>query len=310
MKRERISKKRTILKRIEDNRNRYTYIEKSGVKKSGPLGVELVTGMNKIDRNKLRIGGSPPPQVPVYIPVLKTKYPISIIITAYQTQNYIEECLDSIEAQTYFINNDDYEVLIGVDGCKKTLKKLLEIEHKYRNLSIFIMDKNCGTYVTSNTLLTQIKYDNILRFDSDDVMKPEMINEIMFFKDDYDVVQFLFSDFTTTIKEANGEFKYVAAGAHFYKKSVIELAGGYRNWKCAADSEFIKRIMKHTKIKRINKRLFYRRWHLGSITNKEVTNSRSVVRKNYMKKIRIYSVGEKIKIKPKTNTFIKIEKND
>jgi len=304
MKRSKVEIKKRIAHRMNDRDLKRIYGDPNARPKTKPIHVGLVS------RHELRTGRHAYSEILEFEPILSEKVPISIIITAYGTQDYIKECLDSIENQTYFINNDDFEVLIGVDDCKETLEKLLEIKHNYRNLLIFMMDSNKGTYVTSNTLLAQVKYDYILRFDSDDIMKPEMVNEIMYFKNTYDVVQFLFSDFTTSIEKSYSEFMQVAAGAHFYNKSVIELAGGYRAWKCAADSEFIKRIEKHVRIKEISKRLFYRRWHLRSITNKEETNSRSVVRKNYIKKIKVYGLNNKIKIKPQINTYIKIEKND
>ena len=40
------------------------------------------------------------------------------------------------------------------------INKVKEIMHKYRNLRVFMMDSNMGTYVTSNTLLDLIQYEN------------------------------------------------------------------------------------------------------------------------------------------------------
>ena len=171
-----------------------------------------------------------------YLGPISDKPPISIIITAYQSQKYIEECLDSIENQTYFKNNNNFEVLVGVDACRSTLNKLFEIRHKYRNLRIFMMKENKGTYVTTNTLLDLIKYDNIIRFDSDDVMLPHMVNEIMQYYRNNDIIKFSYYKYknqSQRIPEA-GKSTRLSEGAIFYKKRVIELTGGYRNWICAA----------------------------------------------------------------------------
>ena len=306
MKSEKRSIKKLIKKNIEIRQGVRLEIKKNimnerqKLRNSGSLKPLKINLTQNNFRNNIRIGESYD-----VLPILFNKIPISIIITAYKTQNYIEECLDSIEKQTYFINNDEYEILIGVDACEETLNKLIKIKDKYRNISVFMMNSNMGTYVTSNTLIKETKYNYILRFDSDDIMKPEMINEIMYHKDNYDIIQFLFSVFTTNIQEVTNDFKYVAAGAHFYRKSVLNLAGGYRAWKCAADSEFIKRLKKFTTIKEIKKRLFYRRSHENSLTNELKTNVNSVIRNNYMKKIRVYELNEKIKLKPKYNLFKK-----
>ena len=57
MKRERISKKKTILKRIEDNRKNHIFIEKSGQKKPNLVHVDLIMASKEDKRAALRIGG-------------------------------------------------------------------------------------------------------------------------------------------------------------------------------------------------------------------------------------------------------------
>ena len=84
---------------------------------------------------------------------------ITIYITAYKAKDFLKECLDSISNQTYFINNPNYEILLGIDGCEETLEFAKTIMEKYNNLRILMMNKNCGTYITSNTLIKEAKYD-------------------------------------------------------------------------------------------------------------------------------------------------------
>jgi len=47
---------------------------------------------------------------------------LSIIISAYNSSDYIIECLNSIRHQMYFHNHNNYEILLGVDHCESTLK--------------------------------------------------------------------------------------------------------------------------------------------------------------------------------------------
>jgi len=227
---------------------------------------------------------------------------VSVIIPAWQTQNYIEECLDSIENQTYFKDKDNFEVLVGVDACQDTLNKLIEIRHKYRNLSIFMMKENKGTYVTANTLLGLVKYDNIVLFGSDDVMSLEMINEIMKNSDDCDVIKLSYNSFDGSIKKRGT----LTDGTIFYKKRVIELSGGYRDWICGADSEFLKRINKRVKIKQIEKGLFRRRIHNNALTVRSDTGYGSALRKTYSEQSREYNDNEDIKIIKVINKYQKI----
>lgn len=319
MKRQKVDIKKIIKKKIEARHQKLVFIDKGGAIKD-----TVKKPMN--ERVKQRVYGIPVKLADASsihnidsvfdktedlerVPLSEKREPLSIVVTAYQTQNFIQECLDSIENQTYFENNNEYEILVGLDACQDTLNELLKIRHKYRNLRIFMMDSNMGTYVTTNTLLDIAKYENILRFDSDDIMMPEMVNEVMHYSYNYDVVQFRFSSFTENIKDFKNNFKYVAAGAIFFKKSVLEKAGGYRNWECAADSEFVKRITNFVLAKKLKKRLFYRRSHSNSLTNRIDTNDKSKTRKEYLKLIRIYHSNENIKIDKVVNTYIEINKS-
>ena len=54
---------------------------------------------------------------------------VSVCITAYNVQNYIKECLDSVIRQTWFKEHNNWEIIIGVDGCQKTLDYLKKIMH-------------------------------------------------------------------------------------------------------------------------------------------------------------------------------------
>jgi glycosyltransferase involved in cell wall biosynthesis len=235
------------------------------------------------------------------------KEPISILIAAWQTQNFIEECLDSIEKQTYFVDNNNYEILLGIDACQDTLNKVISIKNKYRNLHIFMMSENKGTYVTTNTLLDLVKFENIIIFGSDDIMKSTMISKIMYNKKDYDVVRFGFDDFKENINNAVKNNYMKAFGAIFYKKNVIDLAGGYRDWRCSGDFELLRRIENHVKIKEIDDSLFYIRSHPNSLSERNDTGLNTPLRKEYNKQVRSYKKNEDIKIDKVVNEYKKIE---
>ena len=52
---------------------------------------------------------------------------ISIITTAFNNPDYIN---DAIESMVESCGNIDYEILIGVDNCNKTLDKLVQLSPK------------------------------------------------------------------------------------------------------------------------------------------------------------------------------------
>jgi len=222
--------------------------------------------------------------------------PVSIVVAAYKAQGFIEECLDSIENQMYFKDNDKFEVLVGVDGCQQTYDKIQEIKHKYRNLRVLVNEENYGAYITVNTLMSEAKYDIILRFDADDIMKPNLVKRGAFHSTHHDVVMFGYEVFNKTIEDAKLQNHRCADGAVFIKKELFERAGGFRPWSCAADSEFLFRVKKHADICKLNARLFYRRVHGDNLTRAKETSLTSDVRLNYRAMTRVYGVNEDIKI--------------
>lgn len=221
------------------------------------------------------------------------RYPFTILLTAYQTSPYIEECLDSIEAQNYFENNDDYEIIIGVDGCHATLAKLEDIKHKYRNLSIYMMSENSGTYITTNTLLSIATKPNIIRFDSDDIMRPHLIKTVAANIHTFDILRLGYSNFI----HDTGKFlekTSIAHGVIYIKKEIVDsLLGGYMPWKCAADSELIFRAKSYVSIKDITDPVFYRRIHTNSLTRRTDIGLESDIRRHYRSMIKSkYNINE------------------
>ena len=211
---------------------------------------------------------------------------VSIIITAYHTEKFIEECLDSVASQTWFKNNDSWEIILGIDHCEATLEKVKEIMPKYRNLRVFYNTENVGTYITSNTLIDKAKYARILRFDSDDIMKDDMVEKMMLSMSTVSgckIVKCYYKNFPAQEKKRGID---VAHGVFLCRKSIFIKYGGFMPWKCAADTEFHTRLH-NEKILVITYPiiLFYRRLHETSLTKSEKTNMQSEIRKEYKKYI-------------------------
>jgi glycosyltransferase involved in cell wall biosynthesis len=221
---------------------------------------------------------------------------ISVVIAAYRAKDYIEECLDSIEGQEFFKGNNNYEILIGIDGCQETKEEIQKIREKYRNLRVFANDSNYGAYATINSLMSEAKNDIILRFDADDVMKPKMVKRCLYYMQEQDVVMFGYESFEKKIGDMPQSKFVVAGGVFALRKELFERAGGFRAWECAADSEFIERVKRNSRAKTAKERLFYRRIHEDSLTKDINTTHGSKRRKEHKEKIRTYEQGEDIRI--------------
>jgi len=220
---------------------------------------------------------------------------VSICLTAYKEQDYIEEALDSIKNQTWFKTHDNYEILLGIDCCYTTLKKVQEIRNKYHNFRVFMMNKNGGTYIATNTMMTIAKYDTLIRFDSDDVMLPNMVEKIMNNFDNSDVVRFQMKNF------GRRSGTYMACGQIAIKHDVFDKFGGYQPWTCSADSELETRLITFAKIKKINEVLFNRRIHTKNLTVAKETNFSSKVRRDNL----LYVARLKRKLKTFDDAYVK-----
>lgn len=217
---------------------------------------------------------------------------ISIILTAFESQDFIEETLDSIERQTYFQGNNEYEVLLGIDACEKTLQKVNAIRGKYRNLKVYMNAKNVGTFVTGNTLIKKAKYDYVLPFDTDDVMRPEMVETLM--QNLGDLVRFKMQNFGGD----NGV--RCTWRISLIKKECFLKLRGYRGWRCGADSDLVYRFEKCFSVKQIPNVLFDRRVHPKSLTNAIRTNFKSQYRQliiSFVEDKRNYLTKEKCRLR-------------
>ena len=227
---------------------------------------------------------------------------VSVCITAYKSDKYIKECLDSIMNQTWFKTHDNWEVIVGVDGCEKTLHYLQSIMENYKNLRVLMMDSNKGTYVTTNTIMKQAKYSGLIRFDSDDKMLPNMVQRILEEKKDNDLLYFRMQNF------GKNTAKNSSCGQIYLRHEVFDKFGGYRPWICSADLELMKRLKKFIKIKKIKEVLFLRRIHDSNLTVDRKTNFTSPIRLSINKTIeheKFYFEKDAI-IECVTNTFNEI----
>jgi len=204
---------------------------------------------------------------------------ITIIITAYRAEQFIEETLNSIYAQSYFKDNEEFEILIGVDGCRSTYNKMYALRGSYRNMRVFVFNNNLGTYIVRNSLTSQAKYNNLLFFDSDDVMYPNMIQTVMETNSQY--ITYYYHkwqhDITSNVGKPN-------PGSFFINKNLFDYYGGFMPWRCAADAEI------HQRMKRcgcnsvvIQEPMYKYRVHTESLSHKRDTGAASEIRKSYWK---------------------------
>ncbi|MBS6600274.1 MAG: glycosyltransferase family 2 protein [Clostridium sp.] len=100
---------------------------------------------------------------------------VSIIIPVYNVEEYIEECLKSILAQTY----KDIELLIVDDGSTdNSLGLIREYENKFKKIRIFTQ-QNKGVSEARNLALNYVSGEFVLYIDPDDFLEPNMIEKMV-----------------------------------------------------------------------------------------------------------------------------------
>lgn len=212
----------------------------------------------------------------------------SIIIPAYDADMFLEECLDSIENQLLFQKNSNYEILLGIDACKKTLEKAKKIKDYYKNLRVFYFATNNGPYIVKNSLIKESKYSHLLFFDSDDQMKKDMMSKIdKRMKEPVDICRFKYLNYSGDLESSKKKVSgLVAEGVVCHSRKVHEVLGGFESWRCAADTDFKRRSSNIFKVATINDPLFFRRVHDNSLTKNPATTFKSPIREKYAKILR------------------------
>jgi len=204
---------------------------------------------------------------------------LSIIIPTFNNVEYIDECINSMIRSC---NGYNYEILIGIDNCSKTYNHIMK---KYdlhnHNLQFYFFDKNVGPYIIKNSLIHKTNSDNILFFDSDDIIMENSVKLIIDNLNNFDMVRFKFYNFHNNLNNLEISPKH-ADGVFAISKKLFLYFNGYEPWVCGADSEMVWRIQSNNKkIKLINDCLFYRRRHSNSLTVKSDTNEKSQLRLKY-----------------------------
>ena len=112
---------------------------------------------------------------------------VSVLIPAYNHENYIQETIESIINQTY----PNIELIILDDGSKdKTWEKITELKPKCENRFVkihFETKQNEGTCITLNKLLKLSSGEFVYIIASDDLTKPQAIEkEVEFLQNNSD----------------------------------------------------------------------------------------------------------------------------
>ena len=100
---------------------------------------------------------------------------ISVIVPVYNVEKYLEECLDSIQCQTY----KNIEVLLVNDGSTDNSEEICERFCRQDSRFHLINQENKGLSGARNRGMSESKGEFITFVDSDDVIKEDMLEQLM-----------------------------------------------------------------------------------------------------------------------------------
>ena len=194
---------------------------------------------------------------------------ISIIVPAWKADEFIERML-----QSFYKQDNKYgtqmEILIGVDGCADTRRKLAKL--KLPNwVRVFWFPENHGPYLVINTLATKAKHPYLMFFGADDTALPQLLDQHRVARANADAVQQLI------------EGRKRACGAiGIWKDAFHQKMGGYLPWRCQADSEFNHRARRMGLRYVVTARSTMRQGrHDNQLTRREDTGMNSSLRRRY-----------------------------
>lgn len=112
---------------------------------------------------------------------------VSIIIPVYNVELYIQDCIDSVLGQSY----SNIEVIAIDDASTDSSLQILN-QYEDERLRVFLQTENQGQSAARNVGLNYATGDYILFVDSDDYLKKETLNRLVFLfqKENVDMIRF------------------------------------------------------------------------------------------------------------------------
>ena len=123
---------------------------------------------------------------------------ISIIVPIYNVEDYLRECLDSIQKQTY----QNFECILVNDGSTDSSQQIAE-EYLVDSRFTLINQSNKGLSGARNTGISHIREEStfVAFVDSDDYIYPDFLETLIeHIEDDVDIIEGMIENFHDEIK--------------------------------------------------------------------------------------------------------------
>ena len=200
---------------------------------------------------------------------------VSVLMTAYNRQNYISEAVESVLSSTY----KNFELII-VDDCSSdnTAAIAKDFEKKDNRVMVYVNEKNLGDYANRNKAASFAKGKYLKYLDSDDYMYPHSLEIMVEYMQAHADVALAFCDHVIQDDATIYPIKYFPDEAykiHFLKGGLFHAGpggtilsrekfdeeGGFAETRFLSDTDLIMRLALKHPILKIQPALIWWRIH-------------------------------------------------
>lgn len=160
---------------------------------------------------------------------------VSIIITNYNTSEYIDRAIKSALNQTY----KQIEIIILDDNSTDDSLAILENYKDYTNIHIYLYNQNMGPYWLKNSVIDKLNGEYVTILDSDDVDSLDKIEKQTKILSENPQILCV-----TCLYERENYKISLGYPSMLWKKEVFTEIGFYDSVKMGADSEFYERFLR------------------------------------------------------------------
>lgn len=198
---------------------------------------------------------------------------ISVIVAAYNQEQYLGRCLRSLLHQT--LPHDDYEIIVVDDGSTDRTSYALELfcDPFESVVKVLTNKKNLGLPASLNRAIQKASAPLIVRVDSDDFVNSNFLNFLYVYLESNSEVDavacdyLLVDDEEDVIEKANSSENPIACGILFRKSQLIEIGLYDETFLRHEERDLRLRFEKKYRISRLDIPLYRYRRHSNNITN-------------------------------------------
>lgn len=150
---------------------------------------------------------------------------ISIIVPAYQSELWINDCVNSILAQTY----KNWELIIVVDGGNDGTLEIAQTFEKFDSRITCVFQENQGLGGARRTGINSSTGDFILFLDSDDLLLEDALHRYIEYQKQYDA-DLIVSDFSP-FQDGDEFVAKTSNDISNYFKKIVSKFTGVCNWR-------------------------------------------------------------------------------